>query len=149
MDYGNLLPLEPFPNPPLLLNTAQWQQMRRDVIQRAPEEACGLLLGQNVRILEVVAATNTYHSPVRFQIDAQEQLNAFLRMEEMGWELCAIYHSHPAGPPHPSATDIAETFYPEAISIIWWRQDEVWQAGGFRIFQNTFQPAPLKISDNL
>ena len=30
----------------------------------------------------------------------------------------AIYHSHPAGPPIPSQTDIAEAFYPDSVYII-------------------------------
>jgi proteasome lid subunit RPN8/RPN11 len=41
-----------------------------------------------------------------------------MEFEEQGLELVAIYHSHPAGPEEPSATDVAHALYPEAAAII-------------------------------
>lgn len=45
-------------------------------------------------------------------------LAAFLAMEAHSEELIAIYHSHPQGPPHPSPTDIAQAYYPDAVQLI-------------------------------
>jgi proteasome lid subunit RPN8/RPN11 len=35
-----------------------------------------------------------------------------------GLEMVAFYHSHPAGPPYPSAEDIRLAFYPDVITVI-------------------------------
>ncbi len=45
-------------------------------------------------------------------------LHGFDRIEGQGWELVAIFHSHPQGPAYPSATDIAEFFYPGTAVMI-------------------------------
>src|SRR5690606_2867790 len=70
-------------------------------------------------VTRVIPITNSLHSPVRYRMDAQEQLDALLWLEDNQQEMLAIYHSHPAGPQHPSATDIAEFAYPPALTLIW------------------------------
>ena len=50
--------------------------------------------------------TNTAHSPYRYLMDSQEQLNAMLDSENRGLELLAFYHSHTHSPAYPSATDV-------------------------------------------
>jgi proteasome lid subunit RPN8/RPN11 len=115
------------------LTAGQWEQMREDVERRAPEEACGLLSGQDDRVHEVFPMTNALNSPVRFRLDPQEQIQAFEHIEQNGWELVGIYHSHPQGPPTPSRTDVMEAYYPEAVNLIWSRQAGDWSCRGFRI----------------
>ena len=39
-------------------------------------------------------------------------------IEDAGWELGAIYHSHTRSPPVPSQTDINLAFYPDALYVI-------------------------------
>lgn len=39
-------------------------------------------------------------------------------MDDAGEELYAIYHSHPASTPYPSATDRAEALYPDAAYVL-------------------------------
>ncbi len=73
-----------------------WEQMRADVLAHLPEEACGLLVGLGERARVVMPITNTLHSPVRFRLDARQQLDAFVWMENQALELVGIYHSHPA-----------------------------------------------------
>ena len=41
-----------------------------------------------------------------------------LAMEAEGLELIAIYHSHPDGPARPSATDVANAYYPDTVQLI-------------------------------
>ena len=120
--------------------------MRADVRERAPEEACGLIAGRDNAAREVIPVTNALHSPVRYRMDPQEQLAAFNRIEELDLEIIAIYHSHPGGPDHPSPTDVAEAFYPEAVYLIWFRSEQDWDCRGFTISEEKVEEVPIYIA---
>jgi [CysO sulfur-carrier protein]-S-L-cysteine hydrolase len=81
----------------------------------APLETCGLLAGREGQATRVLPVPNVLHSRVAYRMDGQEFADA---MTACDFEPLAIYHSHPAGPPVPSPTDIAESFYPDSIHII-------------------------------
>lgn len=129
----------------LEITAGQWEQMKQDVERRAPEEACGMVLGIAGRARQVIPVTNVLHSPLRFRMHPQEQLAAFERMEQEGLELSAIYHSHPQGPDTPSPTDIAEAFYPDALTLIWSRAAGDWICRGFWIRDGRVSEAPLSV----
>lgn len=120
--------------------------MQGEVSERAPEEACGLIAGRDNIAWEVIPVRNALHSPVRYRMDPQEQLNAFNRIEELGLEIIAIYHSHPSGPAHPSPSDIAEAFYPDAVYLIWFRSDKGWDCRGFSISEEEVEEVPIYIA---
>jgi proteasome lid subunit RPN8/RPN11 len=120
--------------------------MQEEVSKRAPEEACGLIAGRDQIAWEVIPVTNALHSPVRYRMDPQEQLEAFNRIEELGLEIMAIYHSHPAGPAYPSPTDIAEAFYPETVYLIWFRSDQGWNCRGFWINEEEVEEVSIYIA---
>jgi proteasome lid subunit RPN8/RPN11 len=72
----------------------------------APEECCGLLLGQGGRITEARAADNVAADRLRrFEIDPKALLVAHKAARAGGPQLLGYYHSHPEGHPVPSATD--------------------------------------------
>jgi proteasome lid subunit RPN8/RPN11 len=119
--------------------------MRLDIEQHAPEEACGLLAGLGNQVKMVLPITNELHSPVRYRMAAREQLDAFDLFDFDGLELVGIYHSHPNGPDNPSATDIAEAFYPEALYLIWSAQGGVWNCRAFRIQEGQVQEVGLRV----
>jgi proteasome lid subunit RPN8/RPN11 len=98
---------------------AHWAQMRAHVAAQAPQEACGLLAGANGASQHVFEITNELASPTHFSMAPREQLAALFEIEQRGWVLLAIYHSHPAGPPRPSRTDVAEARYPGVAHLIW------------------------------
>jgi proteasome lid subunit RPN8/RPN11 len=133
----------------LYISAAGLQQMQLEVARHAPEEACGLLSGQIeagiYRVATVIPATNELHSPVRYRIDPHEQIAAFNLMDAQGLELVGIYHSHPAGPPGPSATDIAEAFYPEAVYLIWSAQKGDWLCRAYRILDARVFPVEISV----
>jgi len=87
--------------------------------QCLPEEACGLISGIGGQALAFLPIANDLHSPNAFRMDPQEQLYALLWIESQSLEMTAVFHSHPNGPEIPSATDIAEFFYPGTLSVIW------------------------------
>lgn len=88
----------------------------------APAEGVGLLagnvLGDAVRAARFYPGTNIEASPTRYTMDPVEVISAFREIDERGWELAAIVHSHPATAPIPSATDLRDAHYPETLLLI-------------------------------
>ncbi|MCA9900125.1 MAG: M67 family metallopeptidase [Ardenticatenaceae bacterium] len=84
-----------------------------------PEEGCGLVAGDEMgRVTAVYPIENSLRSPTAFQMNPQQQLQTMLALEANGWQLLAIYHSHPHGPETPSVTDVQQAYYPDALSMI-------------------------------
>jgi proteasome lid subunit RPN8/RPN11 len=129
----------------LLLSTEHWQQMLQHVQTCLPEEACGLIGGVENRASLVFPVENEFHSPVRFRMKPEEQLSAFLNLEENGLDLIGIYHSHPTGPDSPSQTDQSEFAYPRTAYLIWSLLDADWKVHGYRMEDGQFIEIPLKV----
>ena len=126
------------------IRSHHWELMRQDILLRLPEEACGLVAGQDGKSLEVFPISNILRSPVRFLMEPREQLHHLLMFESRGWVLLAIYHSHPQGPSFPSQTDIAEAAYPEAINLIWSPTSGYWDCRGFLIKDQRYKEAEIR-----
>jgi proteasome lid subunit RPN8/RPN11 len=68
-----------------------------------------LLLGEDDHIHEARPAANVHPDPARFfEIDPQTLIDAHRDARSGGPVLVGYYHSHPLGPPEPSATDRAQ-----------------------------------------
>ena len=115
------------------VHSSHMEKMRAHVDSTAPEEACGILGGCAGQSYKVIPVENVCHSPVRFRMEPQAQLNAFQYLEREGLELIGNYHSHPSGSGEPSLTDIRQAYYPEGFYLIWFRNDKNWQCSAFRI----------------
>jgi proteasome lid subunit RPN8/RPN11 len=83
-----------------------------------PHEGCGLMAGKGSRVLRIYNVDNRLASPSAYEMDPQQQLEAMLDLEEHGWDLLAIFHSHPGGPAAPSTVDLSTAYYPEAVYVI-------------------------------
>lgn len=80
--------------------------LREEAARRAPDEACGLLLGRDRRIETALPAANIHPDPrTRFEIDPAALIAAHRAARAGGPEVLGYFHSHPAGHPRPSATD--------------------------------------------
>jgi len=88
--------------------------------REAPRECCGFLLGTGRRIQYAVALPNRARVPTRYHIDPRDHVAWRRQLRQVSPELAivGVYHSHPAGPPEPSPTDVAEAHYPEWIHVI-------------------------------
>jgi proteasome lid subunit RPN8/RPN11 len=84
----------------------------------APNECCGLIGGDDSKAKTVYRARNAEASPLRYNLDPQDQFRIMTEMDEKGEELSAIYHSHTASPAYPSQTDINLAAYPEVLYLI-------------------------------
>lgn len=110
----------------LRLHSAHLQRMQDHAVSEAPNEACGLVAGFEGESRFVYPITNELDSPTLFRMKASEQVQAFDAMEKAGWDLLAIYHSHPAGPQRPSLIDIADAYYPGVAHFILSPLDNQW-----------------------
>lgn len=101
------------------LTWAQREQIVAQARAEAPNECCGMLLGRGDTVEEVFPGRNVDGTPrTRYELDPHDQLRAFRLMDERGWGLVAIYHSHPQTEPKPSKTDKVLAMYPDARYVI-------------------------------
>jgi [CysO sulfur-carrier protein]-S-L-cysteine hydrolase len=71
-----------------------------------PNEACGILASLDGDVVRVFRMTNALASPVRYSLDPKEQLAVYNKIDDEGWELGAVFHSHTRTEAYPSPTDI-------------------------------------------
>ena len=71
-----------------------------------PNECCGMIAVRDGRAVAIHEATNVAASPLRFEVEGREILEAQDAFEDEGAELGAIYHSHTRSEPYPSQTDV-------------------------------------------
>lgn len=83
-----------------------------------PFEVCGLLAGEDGRIRRHYRIPNAARSMTFYTMEPQAMLRAFNEMDDRGWDLLAIYHSHTHTEAFPSPTDVELAFYPEAVYLI-------------------------------
>lgn len=84
----------------------------------APAEACGLIAGHQGRPVKLYPIPNADPSIYRYNMDPRAQLAAMNEMDEQGWDLLAIYHSHTHTAAFPSPTDVKLAFYPDSLYVI-------------------------------
>jgi proteasome lid subunit RPN8/RPN11 len=94
------------------------RQMIDHAVAGLPEEACGLLAGQDGRIERFYPTRNADRSRTTYRLDPEEQLQLFNEIEEKGWVLSGIFHSHTQTEAYPSDTDRRQAFYPDAHYLL-------------------------------
>jgi proteasome lid subunit RPN8/RPN11 len=82
-------------------------------------EICGLVSAKDGKALRCQRIPNIAQDKRnRYRMDPAALVRALFEIETRAETLYAFYHSHPFGPAVPSAIDIAEANYPEAIYLI-------------------------------
>ena len=97
------------------LTTGQIQELVSIAKNVLPNESCGLLLGENDAVAEILPMRNVDESPLTFSIESTELVDAYNLAESKGLQVIAIFHSHPAQP-SPSSTDIK---FMEINPVVW------------------------------
>jgi proteasome lid subunit RPN8/RPN11 len=87
-------------------------------LREFPNESCGVIAAADGVPVKVFQMRNADASPVSYRLEGKEQLQVFDEIEEQGWELWAIYHTHTHSEAYPSETDVRLAFYPEARYIL-------------------------------
>jgi proteasome lid subunit RPN8/RPN11 len=81
----------------------------------------------------VVPVVNAAHSPVRYRMDPEGQLQGMTDLEADGLSMTAIFHSHPGGPSGLSPTDRVEAAYPESALLVLSPSARGWQGRAFLV----------------
>lgn len=91
-----------------------------DHVRETPEhEVCGLVIAAEGQPQRCLRLDNLAQDPRdRYVMDPPALIRALYEAELAGETLFAIYHSHPVGQAVPSAIDIADAAYPDAIYLI-------------------------------
>ena len=112
------------------------------------EEICGLLGARGGEVTSDYPVDNAAGTPARrYVMDPAGQIAALRTMRERGERLFAIYHSHPTSAAAPSATDIAEASYPEAVYLIISLDTRgVLEMRAFRIERGRVEECPLDLA---
>ena len=71
-----------------------------------PNECCGMIAMRDGEAVAIHEAINVAASPLRFEVDGREIIEAQDAFEADGADLGAIYHSHTRSDPYPSQTDV-------------------------------------------
>jgi proteasome lid subunit RPN8/RPN11 len=86
--------------------------------REAPNECCGLLAGKDGSVLQLYRCDSAEKSPYRYYVDPKDQIRIMRELDQKGWDLIGIYHSHTHTEAFPSKTDVELAFYPEALYFI-------------------------------
>jgi proteasome lid subunit RPN8/RPN11 len=124
---------------------AIYEELLEHAQEVAPNECCGLIGGEDGVAKTVYRARNAEASPLRYNLDPQDQFRIMTEMEERGEELAAIYHSHTASPAYPSQTDINLAAYPDALYLIVSLAEGEKDLRGFRIVDGEVSEVDLEI----
>lgn len=113
-----------------------------------PDEACGILAGEENTAAALYTAANAESSPVSYLIDPQEQFRIMREIRDKGMRMVAVYHSHPYSPPYPSPTDVKLAFYPDSAYIIVSLLDsDNPEVKAFEIADNRVREINIKVQD--
>jgi [CysO sulfur-carrier protein]-S-L-cysteine hydrolase len=113
----------------------------------APNECCGIVGTRDGRAVTVYPVRNAAASPLRYEIDPQDQLRVFEELDEADLEIGAIYHSHTRSAPEPSQTDINLAFYPDAVYVIVGVAEEEDDVRAWRIVDGKVSAASLEVEE--
>lgn len=86
--------------------------------EQAPLEACGLLAGIGSGVHKSFRLTNVDAGTDHFSLDPKEQFAVVKNIRPFGWEIVAVYHSHPATPARMSDEDLRLAFTPDMRYVI-------------------------------
>jgi proteasome lid subunit RPN8/RPN11 len=94
------------------ISRAKIDAMVAHALAEAPLECVGLVAAEDGVAVRVYPLVNAFASEFRYTPDGREYVRAFMDIEDRGWNVGAIYHSHTRSAPVPSQTDINEAIVP-------------------------------------
>ena len=130
----------------LEIPTEIYREMIAQARALAPIEACGILAGSNGKVEKFYRMTNVDNSGTHFMMEPKEQFATVKDIRSNGFEMLAIYHSHPETPARPSAEDIRLALTPDVIYVIVSLQKANGSSvKGFHVEESNVTEVPVKI----
>jgi [CysO sulfur-carrier protein]-S-L-cysteine hydrolase len=129
----------------MVLPRELYDQIVAHAREEAPNECCGMVAATNGRAVKVFRAANAAASPLRYEVEPSDQLRIETTIEDSGWDLGAIYHSHTRSDPYPSQTDINLAFHPQSIYLILGLASAEPELRGFRIVDGTVEEVGVEL----
>ena len=113
----------------LILSRQIHAEMIEHAQQDLPNECCGLLAGQVSEtpsfvnfpmgiVMQRYPLINDLASPLEFCSEPHSLFHAIHDMDARGWEILAVYHSHPTTEPIPSRLDHERNYSASVINLI-------------------------------
>jgi [CysO sulfur-carrier protein]-S-L-cysteine hydrolase len=111
------------PGPTVRLPRAVAEAIVRHARDERPNEACGLVVGSALAddgglATRYVACRNAAASPSRYTVHRDDLLGVIAELDRTGGELWGVVHSHVRTRAVPSATDIGEAAWPNAVYLL-------------------------------
>ena len=114
--------------------------------EEAPNECCGLVASSNGDAQRIYRAANAERSPVKYVVDPRDQIRIQNDIDDHGWELGAIYHSHTRTEPFPSQTDInLARNWPDPLYVIVGVAGDAPDVRAYRIVDGQVTEAELEV----
>lgn len=111
-----------------------------------PNEACGVIAGRDGAPAKIYLTANAEQSPYRYNIDPRELKVIYDEMDEQGWEMLVVFHSHVATEAYPSRTDVRlAVWFPEAHYVIISLAEDEPSIRSFRIVDGEVTEEELEI----
>jgi proteasome lid subunit RPN8/RPN11 len=103
-----------------------------------------VLLGRGDTIIDSARARNVADDPLRrFMLDPKDHIGSRRQARERGLAVVGFYHSHPASPAEPSATDLAEAGYADHLYLIVSLAADAPEVSLFRLEGGNFRATPF------
>lgn len=109
------------------------EEMTAHALEERPNECCGVLAGPLGRVAHLYRSRNAEASPRRYSVDSRELFQIHRDIEDRGWELLGVYHSHTHSEAYPSPTDVQLALWPDALYFIVSLKDSPPRVRAFRI----------------
>ena len=112
-----------------------------------PNECCGIIAADDGAAKKLYRAVNAEASPYRYNVDPKDLLRIYRDLDDRGWDVMVIYHSHTHTEAYPSPTDTSLAAWPDAYYVIVSLEDEANPVvRAFRIMDGEGTEEELKIS---
>ena len=102
----------------ITINRKIVEEIEKHAREAYPRECCGMLAGRENVITKLFKTKNIAKSADEYELEPQDQVEAFEEIDRVSLKLIGVYHSHPDHPCYPSALDIRQAFYPGTAYFI-------------------------------
>jgi proteasome lid subunit RPN8/RPN11 len=132
-------------SPKLLIPSPIHSAMIAQALAEAPLECCGLLAGQGSTVAASYPLVNAACSPTEYESEPESLFAAHKDIRRHGWDVLAVYHSHPTSPPIPSRTDLARAYWAGVVHFIISLQTSQPEVRGWWLNESEYQEAKWEV----